>query len=76
MIKGFFKLIFVIIISFLEAITVSFYKNIKRWYEKPNTHYKHVKVPTGYKDEKAGPEYKEISPEGGFSDFSGLPGFK
>ena len=76
MIKGFFKFIFVIIAAFFEAITVSFYKNIKKWYDKPNTNYKHVKVPKDYYDEKAEPEYKDLSKDGSFSDFDGLPGFK
>jgi hypothetical protein len=75
-IKGFFKFIFVVVVAFFEAITVSFYKNIKKWYEKPSDEYRQLKVPSGYHDEKAEPEYKDLSKDGSFSDFGGLPGFK
>lgn len=68
-VKGILKFFYVIIISFLEAITVSFYKNIKRRYTKESNEYVEVGVPKGYKDDKAGPEYKEVAPQGGFSDF-------
>lgn len=71
-IKAVFKFIYVVIISFLEAITVSFYLNIKKKYKKESNEYVEVGVPKGYKDDKAGPEYKEVNPEGGFSDFMGF----
>ncbi len=75
-IKAIFKFIFVVIIAFLEGITVSFYKNIKKWYNQPSDDYRQLKVPSDYKDEKAEPEYKDLSKDGSFSDFGGLPGFK
>lgn len=75
-IKEFFKFIFVIIVAFLEAITISYYKNIKKWYDKSGEDYKQLRVPNDYKDEKMEPEYKDLSKDGSFSDFSGLPGFK
>ena len=70
--KGVLKFIYVVIISLLEGITVSFYKNIKRHYKKESNEYVEVGVPKGYKDDKSGPEYKEVAPEGGFSDFMGF----
>jgi len=75
-IKGIFKALFVVVIALLEAITVSFYKNIKKRYEKRRDEYLEVKTPTGYRDEKLEPEYKDLSPTKEFADFSGLPGFK
>lgn len=75
-IKGIFKAIFVVIIALLEALTVSFYTNIKKRYEKPNQEYKEVKVPKGYRDDKLEPEYKDLSENKEFTDFTGLPGFK
>jgi len=75
-IKSIFKAIFVVIIALLEALTVSFYRNIKKRYEEPNNEYREVKVPKGYKDDKLEPEYKDLSDNGEFSDFTGLPGMK
>ncbi len=62
--------------AFFESITVSFYANVKKRYDKPRNEYVEVKVPRGYKDEKMQPEYKDLSATGEFSDFSGFPGLK
>lgn len=75
-IKALFKFIFVLIVAFFESITISFYQNVRKRYRKPNNEYKEVSVPKGYVDDKAGPEYPELNGDGGFSDFSGLPGMK
>ncbi|HIH58587.1 MAG: hypothetical protein QT08_C0010G0034 [archaeon GW2011_AR17] len=75
-IKKICKAVYVIIVSFFEALTVSFYKNVKKRYEKPSNEYVEVKVPQGYKDKKIKPEYKDLSETGEFSDFTGFPGLK
>jgi len=71
--KG-FKFIGVVLVAFGEAITVSFYGNIKKRYAKaPREHYYSVKVPEGYKSEANQPEYKDMSTNNEFSDFTGFP---
>jgi hypothetical protein len=75
-IKAIFKFIFVLIVAFFESVTLSYYRNVRKWYSKRNNEYKEVKVPKGYVDEKAGPEYPELNGSGGYTDFSGLPGMK
>jgi len=75
-VKGFFRFIFVVFVAFFESITVSFYHNVKKRYSRPNNEYKEVKVPKGYVDDKAGPEYPELNGSGGYTDFGGLPGLK
>ena len=62
--------------AFFEALFSDFPGNIKKRYARPRNEYVEVKVPRGYKDTKAGPEYKDLSSSGDFSDFGGLPGFK
>ncbi|MBI5797541.1 hypothetical protein HZA98_01405 [Candidatus Woesearchaeota archaeon] len=76
MVKRVIKAVYVLVIALLESLTVSFYKNVKKRYEKPNNEYREINVPKGYKDKKLEPEYKDMSANGEFSDFSGLPGFK
>lgn len=76
MVKRVIKAVYVLTIALLESLTVSFYKNVKKRYEKPNNEYREINVPKGYKDQKMEPEYKDMSANGEFSDFSGLPGFK
>tara|TARA_Y100000310_G_scaffold345502_1_gene465712 strand:+ start:13581 stop:13826 length:246 start_codon:yes stop_codon:yes gene_type:complete len=59
-VKNVFKAIWVVIFSFFEAITVSFYKNIKRHWNGPSSKYREVKIPKDYEDSKLEPEYKEL----------------
>lgn len=75
-VKKIVKGIYVVVVAFFESLTVSFYKNIKKRYAEPNNEYVEVKVPRGYKDTKAEPEYKDLSENGEFSDFTGFPGLK
>lgn len=70
------RAVYYVVSAFFESMTVSFYANVKKRYAKPRNEYVEVKVPRGYKDEKAEPEYKDLSPSGEFSDFSGFPGLK
>ncbi len=74
--KKIFRGIYALVVGFSEAMTVSFYKNVKRHYRgKPNK-YRELKVPKDYKDSKLEPEYKELG--GGYSSTDsgnkGIPG--
>lgn len=59
-VKNVFKAIWVVLFSFFEAITVSFYKNIKKNWKGPSSKYREVKVPKDFKDSKMEPDYKEV----------------
>jgi len=67
-VKNIFRGIYVVVVSFFEAITVSFYKNIKRRWSGADQGYKQVKVPKDYQ-ESSEPEYKDLT--GGYSASSG-----
>ena len=66
-VKNIFKAIWVVILSFFEAITVSFYKNIKKHWNGPNSKYREVKVPQDYKDSKLDPDFKELGTDSDYS---------
>ena len=56
------KALYVIPIAFLESLTVSFYKNVKkRMSDKKAPEYMEIRVPEGYKDKKLQPDYPELS---------------
>ena len=69
------RAVYYVLGAFFEALTVDFPSNVKKRYARPRDEYVEVKVPRGYKDTKAGPEYKDLSQNKEFSDFGGLPGF-
>ena len=80
------KFLGVVVVSFGEAVTVSFYHNVQKRYktDKPvREHYYRVKVPAGYKSAADEPEYRDLT-ESALSpptttdtdNFLGLPGFK
>jgi hypothetical protein len=63
MIKKVGRGIYAFVVALGETFTVSFYHNLKKHYQGPNTEYKEVKVPRGYVDSKLEPEFKEIQPD-------------
>ncbi len=61
--------------SLIEALVKDFPENVRKRYARPRNEYVEVKVPQGYRDTKAEPEYKDLSQNKEFSDFGGLQGF-
>jgi hypothetical protein len=57
------KALYVVPFAFLEALTVSFYQNVRKRLDGKSrkNHYMQIKVPKGYKDKKLEPEYKDLS---------------
>lgn len=70
------RAVYYVVGAFFEALITDFPENVRKRYARPRNEYVEISVPRGYKDSKAGPEYKDLSSSGEFSDFGGLPGFK
>jgi hypothetical protein len=71
MVKKAFRAIGVVTAAVFETVTVSLPQNVKKRWNREQNKYLEVKVPSGYPQKKAEPEYKDLSKD---NDFSGIPG--
>jgi hypothetical protein len=72
MVKRVFRGAYVFVSALWDTVTVSFMQNVKKRNEGTHNKYMEVKVPRGYPEKKAEPDYKDLTAT---SDPI-IPGFK
>ena len=73
---GFFKFIYILIYSFIKALTVDWYQNFNdKWNAKPKKKgYKKITAPDHIDYSKPKPDYKEVGGESSPADSAGAAG--